>query len=106
MKNIKIALVILLSMTVLPIRAQSFIREGKVLVASTTKASAKDTLQTDIQWKDSKGIYYPVILNRSNGRCYIWKVSSKTGRYYKYYLKEDACREVCKDYGVSYVKKD
>lgn len=86
--------------------AQSFIREGKVLVSNTaSRTSTKDTLVTDIQWKDSKSNYYPIILNKSNGRCYIWKVSSKTGRHYKMYLKEDASKEVCKEYDITYIEK-
>lgn len=86
-------------------KAQSFHRNGKVLVSNTTRTVTKDTLLTDYSWQDSKGVNYPIVINRQSGRCYIWKVSSKTNKYYKMYLKEDASREIAQLLGIQYVEK-
>lgn len=86
-------------------KAQSFHRNGKVLISNTTRTVTKDTLVTDYSWQDSKGTSYPIVINRQSGRCYIWKTSSKTGRYYKMYLKEDASKEIAQLLGIQYVEK-
>lgn len=83
---------------------QSFTLNGKTFVQQTTKHT-KDTLQTDYSWQDSKGVNYPIVVNKSSGRCYIWKTSSKTNKLYKMYLKEDVSRKVCSLLGIQYVEK-
>ena len=86
--------------------AQSVVREGMTfkLVTKSSKAKA-DTLLTDYKFQDSKGLLYPIIVNKQSGRCWIWKKSGKTGRMYKQYMKEDVSRAVCKELGVTYIAK-
>lgn len=84
---------------------QSYTRQGKVFVQSNTTGATRDTLQTDFLYKDSKGVTYPIVIGKVNGRCWVWKVSSKTGRMYKMYLKQDLCEEVCKETGITYIEK-
>jgi len=86
--------------------AQSFTRNGKTFKQTPTKGTVKkDTLLTSYTFEDSKGISYPIVINRSSGRCYIWKKSGKTHRLYKMYMKEEISRQICKELGVIYKTK-
>lgn len=89
--------------------AQSIVREGNTFKSVTTKAT-KDTLVTAFKFEDSKGILYPIIINKANGRCWIWKKSStpdksgKTGKMYKMYMKPEVAKAICKDLGITYIE--
>jgi hypothetical protein len=83
--------------------AQSYTRKGDSFTQVSTKTS-NDAIKTKFTWTDSKGKSYPIFVTNT-GRCYINKVSSKTGKEYKYYLKEDIAREVCKELGITYKEK-
>lgn len=86
--------------------AQSVVKEGMTFKSVTKPSKAKaDTLLTDYKFQDSKGLLYPIIVNKQSGRCWIWKKSGKTGRMYKQYMKEDVSRAVCKELGVTYIAK-
>ena len=86
--------------------AQSFTRNGKTFKQTSTKGTAKkDTLLTSYTFEDSKGISYPIVINRSSGRCYIWKKSSKTGKLYKMYMKEEISRQIAKELNINYKQK-
>lgn len=86
--------------------AQSFTRSGKTFRQDRLKrAAAKDTLLTSYTFEDSKGISYPIVINRSSGRCYIWKKSSKTGKLYKMYMKEEISRQIAKELNINYKEK-
>ena len=86
--------------------AQSFIRNGKTFKQTSTKGTAKkDTLLTSYTFEDSKGISYPIVINRSSGRCYIWKKSGKTYKLYKMYMKEEISRQVAKELNINYKQK-
>lgn len=77
------------------IKAQTQIkREGKTFVQSSSRESSND-VETTYTWKDSKGVEYPIILhqytkgdNAGEWTCYVIKTSAKTGKSYKYYLKD------------------
>lgn len=86
--------------------AQSVVREGKTFKQVSTKnTTTRDTLVTTFLFEDSKGIKYPIIINKSSGRCYIWKKSSKTGKLYKMYMKEEVSRSVSKELNINYKEK-
>ena len=69
-------------------------REGDTFVQTTTRQSVDNGDQeTAYKWRDSKGNEYPIWLHtyvkgEKAGRvtCYVWRVSQKTGKKYKYYL--------------------
>lgn len=108
MKKLLIAAVMLLALGAnnSSTYAQSFTRSGKTFKQSSTKGTAKkDTLLTSYTFEDSKGISYPIVINRSSGRCYIWKKSSKTGKLYKMYMKEEISRQVAKELNINYKEK-
>lgn len=107
MKKFIIAAIMLLFVSGYCANAQEVKREGNTFsfVSSSRASTKKDTLQTQYEFADSKGNHYPIIVNKSSGRCYIWKTSSKTGKLYKQYMKEEISREVCKLTGIKYVEK-
>lgn len=108
MKKLLIAAAMLLALGVnnSSTYAQSFTRNGKTFKQTITKGTAKkDTLLTSYTFEDSKGISYPIVINRSSGRCYIWKKSSKTGKLYKMYMKEEISRQVAKELNINYKEK-
>lgn len=43
-------------------------------------------VKTGFLWEDSKGNQYPIYVS-SNKKLFVYKISSKTGNTYKYYLK-------------------
>ena len=85
-------------------RAQSVVREGNTFMA-TKKVAKCDTLVTGFRWKDSKGVLYPIIINKSSGACYVWKKSSKSGKMYKQYLLPEVSAEICRSLGIKYQPK-
>lgn len=86
--------------------AQSVVREGKTFKSVGTNRAAKDTLVTSFTFEDSKGNKYPIIINKGSGRCYCYKVSSKTGKPYKFYMKREVSQTICKELGITYIEKD
>ena len=79
------------------------VRNGKTFeIVKQSVQQPKDTLVTEYTFKDSKGVEYPIIINRSSGRCYIWKTSSKTGNLYKSYMKEEIAVQICRELNIAY----
>lgn len=107
MKKFIFAAIMLLVVCGNCVNAQEVKREGNTFsfVSNGRSKAPKDTLQTQYDFADSKGNHYPIVINKSSGRCYIWKTSSKTGKLYKQYMKEEISREVCKLVGITYVEK-
>jgi len=98
-------LLFLAVITAMDASAQEVSRTGNTFKAVSTRSTVKDTLVTKFEWEDSKGVKYPIIVNKASGRCYIYKVSGKTGKYYKMYMKPDVAMAVCKETGIEYVQK-
>lgn len=108
MKKIIFAALVLLALGVnsSSTYAQSFTRNGRTFKQTSTKGTAKkDTLLTSYTFEDSKGISYPIVINRSSGRCYIWKKSGKTYKLYKMYMKEEISRQIAKELNINYKQK-
>jgi hypothetical protein len=79
------------------------IRNGNTFeVVKQSIQQPKDTLVTEYTFKDSKGTEYPIVINRNSGRCYIWKTSSKTGKVYKSYMKEEIAVQICRELNIAY----
>ena len=80
-------------------------RNGNVF-SSTKQSKAKvEPMATTFQWEDAKGVQYPIWVNPNSGRCFIIKVSGKTGKEYKQYLDAEVAKQVCKEVGIAYVEK-
>lgn len=77
--------------------------DNNVIVYSLkSNTSASNILKTEYVFKDKNDIGYNIFINTSTGRCFILKVSSKTGKEYKYYLPKDICLDICKSLGIEY----
>lgn len=69
-------------------------REGKTFVQSAQKSQTmQGDTPTAYTWRDKDGNEYPIILHtytkgEKAGRttAYVWRVSKKTGKEYRYYL--------------------
>lgn len=71
---------------------------------STGRVSDKSFTPTSFTWTDNKGNKYPIYISNS-GSCYIIKISKKTGKEYKQYLKPDISQDICKKLGKEYKNK-
>ena len=86
-------------------QAQSFTRNGNTFVSTSTRKSDASTAEkTKYTWADNKGKEYSIFITKS-GRCFVNKVSGKTGKEYKYYLDEELSKTICKELGVTYTPK-
>lgn len=105
-KFLQMMLVVLIaSFSVLPCEAQAQTRrEGNTFIQQSSRNQASSAIQTKYTWKDSKGTEYPIFITK-NGRCFVNKISSKTGRKYKYYLDEKTSRTIANEMGITYIPK-
>lgn len=99
-----ITIIITVLLGICNINAQSFTRNGHTFTQVSVKSNKKVAILTKFTWKDSKGKEYPIFITL-NGRCFVNKVSSKTNKEYRYYLKEDLAREICKALHITYKEK-
>lgn len=81
-------------------------RNGKVFSQKSVKKAKIEPVVTDFQWEDFKGNIYPILVNPNSGRCFVIKVSGKTGKEYKQYLDAEVAKQVCKEVGIAYVEKE
>ncbi len=81
-------------------------RDGNKFVQVSTRRKTETKL-TIYTWEDSKtGLEYPIHIT-GNGRCFVNRISQKTGEPYRYYIDEEIAKTICKEMGVeyTYVKK-
>lgn len=80
--------------------AQNYKREGKefVQVQSERKSAESKDVRTVYTWKDAKGNVHPIWIT-PKGAAYIKRISSKTGKEYKYYLPKELAKEITKEMG-------
>ena len=109
MKKIIFSVIMMLALGVnnSSIYAQSVVRNGNTfkVESSGRSVSKADTLVTKFFFEDTKGNKYPIILNKKSGACYVWKVSKKSGKYYKQYMTAEISQQVAKEYNITYVPK-
>lgn len=108
MKTIIISIIMMLAcVNNSNIYAQSIKREGNTFISTSSRGTNKgDTLVTKFTFQDSKGVEYPIIINKGSGSCYVWKKSSKTGKLYKQYMKPEISQAVCKELNIKYTPKN
>lgn len=101
----KIASLLIAALAACAINAQTVVQKGNKWVQQNTRAK-KDTLVTNQVYVYSDGTEYPIILDKSNGHCYIWK-RSKKGKLYRVYFtgknNENISISLCSKYGVKYI---
>lgn len=98
-------IVLIASFSVLPCETQAQTkREGNTFIQQTSRNQASSAIKTKYTWEDTKGNSYPIYIT-NNGRCFVNKVSSKTGKEYKYYLDEETSKTIASEMGINYVPK-
>lgn len=103
MKNFILILIALLAFNISNAEVKAT-REGKVFIQNAHHFSTGEAKSTSYVWRDSKGTEYPIMIS-ANGSCFVMKVSSKTGKEYKYYLGPEISEQICKEMGVEYKGK-
>jgi len=83
---------------------KSFKCENNTYSSTGRVKSNSELIATGFNWTDSKGNSYPIYISVS-GSCYIIKVSAKTNKEYKQYLKPDVSQDICKKLGKEYKGK-
>lgn len=73
------------------------VREGNTFKVEKVNSVNQDT-ETIYKWQDKQGIEYPIFITK-NGSCYIKRVSKKTGKEYKQYLKKEIQEQIKKELG-------
>lgn len=63
------------------------VRNGNVITITKTTTLVNEKQSTGLYYQDSKGNQY-LIYKSENGKFYVIKTSSKTGKEYKYYLPQ------------------
>lgn len=81
--------------------AQNVTREGNNFTATSTGRTSSKATQTEFTYTDTDGTTYPVFIC-TNGRCYIEKVSKKSGNMYKKYIPEDIAKTIAAELGIDY----
>ena len=105
MKKLFIA-VMLLCLCMNNSSAQEVVRNGNTFSQVNKSTSHKaDTLITSYVWQDSKGVKSPIIINKSTGRCYVWK-TSKNNKRYKKYMDAEICQTICRELGIEYKSRN
>ena len=75
--------------------------------SSASRANNSNSVNTEITnytWKDSKDNVYPIYIT-SNGSCFIYRISNKTGKEYKQYMKVEISQQICTELGREYKGK-
>ena len=93
-------LVLFLFCAIEPAHAQDYVRQGNKFIQVSN--NTKDTLVTDYTIVDAKGVEHTIIINKTNGRCYTWRKSSKTGRMYKQYVRNDLAESIAKELNIEF----
>ena len=86
------------------IYGQDYKRVGNKFI-QLSHVSVRDTMITDYTIVDGKGNELPVIINKTNGRCYTWRIS-KNGRGYRAYLKAEISRTIAEELGIVYKENE
>lgn len=97
-------LIILLFITLTTVAQTPTTVERNGNIFTEVKQKTSDIILTDYYY-NTGGQTYQVFINKASGRCFINKVSSKTGKTYRYYLPEVICREICREMNIVYVDK-
>ena len=103
MKRI-LAIVAGLMLATVCLYAQDYVREGNTFV-QVEKPASVTSMKTHYTWRAKDGKNYPVYITKNN-RCYIEKISKKTGKPYKYYLPDEISEIVAREIGREIQKSE
>lgn len=82
--------------------AQDYTREGNTFKQEQKRKEVKEDVQTPFFYtmttKEMGEQTYPIFITPRNA-CYIWRLSKKTCKEYKYYLPKELSKEIAKELG-------
>lgn len=84
--------------------AQTVTRSGNTFTATSTKSTRSNSTETKYEYKDTDNKTYKIFITQ-NGRCFIKRISAKTGKEYNKYLPEATSREIAKELNIEYKEK-
>ena len=94
--TIILAVAVGLFSTVCRAQDRKIIRQGDTFSYESRATTRRDTTITAYTFKDGKGKTYPICMT-AKGRAYVGKTSSKTGKYYRYYLDKQIEEQIIKE---------
>lgn len=103
MKKILVTLVLLFGL-VAPTYSQNFEKNGTEFVSTKATRTKSEPEKTIYTWKDNKGNVYPIYISNT-GSCFVFKISAKTGKEYRYYLGKEISTAICKELGREYTPR-
>lgn len=106
-KKIIIIIIFIITIFTMNINAQNVITykvNGNSYTAISNRSNKSEPEKTDYTWTDTKGNTYPIYIS-STGSCFVIKISSKTGKEYRNYLKPDISEDICRKLGREYKGK-
>jgi hypothetical protein len=80
-----LAIGLLFFAAVLQGHSQNVTRQGNVFIQDSSKTKKNPVTLTKYTYKTNDGKIYPIYMS-SKGKCFIIRVSGKTGKQYKQYL--------------------
>lgn len=84
--------------------AQTVTRSGNTFIATSTRSTRSNAIETKYEYKDTDGKTYKIFITQ-NGRCFIKRISAKSGKEYNKYLPETISREISKELNIEYKEK-
>lgn len=80
--------------------------DGKTVYSVEKQNKQNYNVKTPYQYMDSDSAVIDVWININNGHCYIYRISKKTGKQYKYYLPESVSVDIANKMGIKYIKPE
>lgn len=107
-----ISLILIVGFLFVPVAvsAQNYKKQDKTFTQLSSIKSSTEDVKTTYTYVDKKNVSYPIYLHKyTKGEkagkytAYVIKTSSKTGKEYKYYLKdgEQIAEEIRKEMGLN-----
>ena len=102
----KMILCALFALVSLCVSAQDYKLNGKTFEkVKTEQTTTQSATKNDYKIKESDCKQYPIYSSK-NGRAFIVKISKTKGEPYNKYLGEEISRQLCEEYGITYVEKN
>lgn len=102
----KLVLLLMLVMAFVTItNAQTYNVSGNTYIQNKIEKQKVEPIKTVYKYQDSKGKEYDIYMTPSSGSCFVYKISSKTGKEYKQYLGEEISKDICRKSGKEYKGK-
>ena len=86
---------LIMMFSILTLSAQSFVINGNDY--TTTSSRSSNYVETPYTYKGDK-----IYINKTNGRCVVYKISKTSGKKYSQAIPEDIAKDVCRKMNIAY----